>query len=112
MTRHGPAQAVRDDDVTTTPDRTCPTCGTMFRRAGRRRFCSHACRQADYRARRQTPPPPAPQRTATVYECPTCEQRYLGDQRCPDCNIYCRRLGTGGPCPHCDELITADDLTA
>jgi hypothetical protein len=104
--------AVRDDGVTTGPPATCPTCQTTFLRNGRRRFCSHACRQAAYRARQQpasaTPSPP--RRTTTVYQCPQCEQRYLAEQRCPDCNVFCRRLGPGGDCPHCGETVAAQDL--
>ena len=46
-----------------------------------------------------------------VYECPQCETRYLGTQRCEDCNTWCRRLGPGGTCPHCDELVAHTDLT-
>jgi len=51
-------------------------------------------------------------RPATVYECPTCDARVLGTQRCPDCNVFCRRLGPGGPCPHCDEPVALADLLA
>jgi hypothetical protein len=45
-----------------------------------------------------------------VYECPECEERYLDERRCPDCQLFCRRLGTGGPCPHCDELVSLSEL--
>ena len=38
--------------------------------------------------------------------------RYLGTQRCEDCNTWCRRLGPGGPCPHCDDLVAVQDLVA
>ena len=92
----------------------CPICGHGFRPSGRRRFCSDACRQAAWRARQLVPPVvPIPQRSprpATVYECPSCEARYLGDQRCPDCGIFCRRVRPGGPCPHCDEPVALSDL--
>ena len=37
--------------------RTCPTCGTRFSQPGdlgrKRRFCSNACKQAAYRARKR-----------------------------------------------------------
>ena len=46
----------------------------------------------------------------TVYECPICEARFLGEQRCPDCHVFCRRLGPGGSCPHCDDPVTLTDL--
>lgn len=31
---------------------------------------------------------------ATVFECPECEARYLDERRCPDCHLFCRRIGT------------------
>jgi hypothetical protein len=49
-------------------------------------------------------------RLATVYECPACSTRYLGEQRCLDCQRFCRRIGPGGPCPHCDEPVALTDL--
>jgi hypothetical protein len=30
-----------------------------------------------------------------------CDARLLGVQRCEDCNTWARRIGPGGPCPHC-----------
>ena len=94
----------------TTP---CPLCQQPFVAVGRQRVCSAACRQAAWRRRHSTPPAPIPPRTrqaATVYECPSCESRSLGQQRCPDCNLFCRRVGPGGPCPHCDEPVALADL--
>lgn len=44
-----------------------------------------------------------------LYECPGCETRST-DRRCPDCNLFSRRLGPGGHCPHCDEPVLLDDL--
>ncbi len=44
-----------------------------------------------------------------VYECTECGERPL-DRRCPDCNLFTRRLGPGGRCLHCDELVTLNDL--
>ena len=58
------------------------------------------------------PDPAQPAKIDTVYECPHCQTRYLGDQRCQDCNTWCRRLGPGGPCPHCDDLVAVEDLVA
>ena len=55
--------------------------------------------------------PPPRQRTTSVYECPVCSQRYLGEQRCTDCNVFCRRLGAGGECPHCGDPVTITDIT-
>jgi ABC-2 type transport system ATP-binding protein len=45
----------------------------------------------------------------TVYECPLCATRLLGERRCADCNRFCRALGIGGPCPHCDDLVVIAD---
>ena len=44
-----------------------------------------------------------------VYECPSCEERVVG-RRCPECNVFCRRLGPGGGCPACCEIVLADEL--
>lgn len=107
------AEAPLRDDGVTIP---CPTCGQTFHPVGRRRFCSAACRQAAWRRRHPTPlPPPAPlptraPRRATVYECPACGTRFVGEQRCADCGVFCRRVGPGGPCPHCDEPVAVADL--
>jgi hypothetical protein len=49
-------------------------------------------------------------RAIAVYECPQCESRYLGEQRCDDCGVFCRRIGFGGTCPHCDEAVAVEDL--
>jgi hypothetical protein len=94
----------------------CGVCGQAFRPVGRQRFCSAACRQAAWRRRHAAARPPVPglpprlSRTTVVYECPACAARYLGEQRCPDCNVFCRRVGPGGPCPHCDEPVAVADL--
>jgi len=92
----------------------CPWCRTSFPPSGRRRFCSDACKQAAWRARRATPTPAEALPVgpdATIYQCPSCEARYLGTRRCEDCNLFCRRIGPGGPCPHCDELVARSDLS-
>jgi hypothetical protein len=47
-----------------------------------------------------------------VYQCPECAARFLGEQRCGPCGVYCRRLGPGGPCPHCDDVVAIVDLLA
>ena len=108
MTRPPP----RDDTETIT----CPICQQSFTPTGRQRYCTSACRKTAYRRRHQDPlaplPVPAarPRRDFTVYECPACELRLLGEQRCPDCRIFARRIGTGGPCPHCAEPVAIADL--
>ena len=109
----------RNDGVTIART-TCPVCGRAFNTVVRQRFCSDACRQAAWRRRHSMPVPftPLPDggkrsaRSATVYECPSCGTRYLGQQRCPDCQIFCRRVGPGGLCPHCDEPVAVSDLVA
>ena len=102
----------RNDDVTAY----CLACGTELGLGGRR-YCSDACRQAGFRRRHQPqllqpPPLPArqPRRPVTVYECPDCGQRQVGDQRCADCSTFMSRVGLGGACPHCDEPVTINDL--
>jgi len=105
----------RNDGVTIAagPMRPCPRCGRPFTPVGRQQFCAAACRQAAWRQRHAPPPPALPiraPRTATVYECPVCGARFLGAQRCPDCQQFCRRVGTGGACPHCDEPVALTEL--
>jgi len=46
----------------------------------------------------------------TVYECMRCEERYVGERRCPACNLMCRKLGLGGRCAHCDEPMLVIEL--
>lgn len=94
----------------TTP---CPMCGVPFTPRGRPQVCSAACRQARFRRRHAVSVPTLPRwgaRAATIHECPSCETRYLGGQRCPACRIFGRKLGPGGACPHCDEPILLADL--
>ena len=37
---------------------------------------------------------------SVIYECPECEIRYLDERRCPDCNLFTRRIGPGIGGPH------------
>ena len=109
MTRSDIASPSRNDGLTIA----CPVRGRGFHPVGRRRFCSDACRQAAWRQRHPAPLPTVPERpprATIVYECPECSARYLGEQRCADCQRFCRRVGPGGPCPHCDEPIAVVDL--
>ena len=104
---------IRYDSVTIDPMVVCAWCTAPFARSGRRRFCSAACKQASWRAGRAEPspgPPTAARPDDTVYECPACEARYLGARRCEDCNLFCRRIGPGAPCPHCDQPVAHVDL--
>lgn len=95
----------------------CPICGRGFLPRRGRRYCSPTCRQAGFRRRHaaaDTTPPALPfptSRTSTgVYECPGCGERLTGERRCPDCNLYARRIGTGGACHGCGEILTIEEL--
>ena len=96
----------------------CPLCQHPFTPVGRRKFCSDACRSAAYRRRRDARPASLaipksqPRRPITVYECDTCGERALGEQRCDTCNTWMRRIGLGGSCPRCDEPVAVADLVA
>jgi hypothetical protein len=94
----------------------CAACGGPLPAGRARRWCSDACRQAAFRRRHQLAaepsvlPPSRPRKQLTVYECPECGTRLVGGQRCEECRVFMRRLGTGGLCPCCDEPITVEDL--
>lgn len=108
-------QTPSSDVSVTAPN--CPTCGGPLPAGRSRRFCSPACRQAAYRRRhqpvvQQIPLPRSRSRLeGTIYQCPECESRYLAEQWCPDCARPCHRVGAGGLCPHCEEMITLAELT-
>jgi hypothetical protein len=102
----------RDDNETTT----CPICHTAFTPVRRQLYCTNACRQVAWRRRHQPDddvvdvPTARPRREVTVYVCTECDQRYLGQQWCHDCNRPCARIGVGGHCPHCDEPVATQEL--
>jgi len=55
-------------------------------------------------------PTPLPQRLLRnhkIYECPDCQTRYLGEQRCESCGVSCRLVGPGG---RGGELVAVEDL--
>ena len=93
-----------------------PSASAPFTPLGRQKYCSDACRSAAYRRRRDTHrpaitvPKPRPRKPITVYECDTCGHRALGEQRCPDCATFMRKIGLGGECPHCDEPVAVTEL--
>ncbi len=112
---------VRDGWRDGSPPDGCVVCGhpVPSRKA---RYCSRACQQRAYRLR-QDPATTFNESAArhdlrrrralaaqTIYECPVCEERYLGERRGPDCNRFCRALGFGGRCPDCDTPILLSDL--
>ena len=115
MTTSTPQPPSRNGTVTAS----CAVCDGPLP-AGRitRRYCSDRCRQEGWRRRHQPPPaaistdiPPArSRREHTIYSCPDCEQRYLAQQWCDDCQRPCRRVGTGGLCQNCDEPLTIEEL--
>lgn len=102
----------RDDDGTTP----CPVCDGLFTPVGRQAYCSTACRKTAFRRRHQqggaviTVPTARPRRQVTVYECPDCGERLLGEQRCETCGTFTRRVGIGGCCPSCDQPVAITDL--
>ena len=102
----------RDDPGTTT----CPVCRRCYTPVGRQLYCSTACRKTAFRRRHQhlgpavTVPAARPRREITVYECPDCGDRYLGEQRCESCGTFARRVGIGGACPNCDGPVAISDL--
>jgi hypothetical protein len=53
-----------------------------------------------------TAPAPASQ---LLYECTDCGERST-ERRCEECNLFNRRLGAGGHCPHCDEPVLVTEL--
>lgn len=111
-TTQQPATPSRDDKEAMT----CPVCQTRFTPTGRQQYCGAPCRNTAFRRRHQDPPttvvvPAAkPRQQMTVYECLTCGQRLHGERRCPDCNIFARRVGVGGPCPHCSLPVAVTEL--
>lgn len=111
-----PATTPSRNDDRNDPAARCPVCGQPFTPSGRRRWCSDACRQAAWRRRHRAPGPAAAlpslpaSKDATIYQCPDCDERYIGQQYCHDCATFCRRIGPGGTCPHCDEPVSVNDL--
>jgi len=110
---------LRNDPPLLASERECAAaCGRRFVPRGRQTYCTDACRQRSFR--RRQPPVDEIQlglatrlpRTSIVYQCPECETRLLGQQRCDECGVFARRLGPGAACPHCDEPVAIVDLIA
>jgi len=117
----GQVAPVPRHNETTTPHRAthCPTCQQPFTATGRQAYFTNACRQIAYRRRHRKDRPDQPAAPAgrslrehTIYLCQQCDTRYLATQWCPDCNRPCHRLGPGGECGSCGELLTVDELLA
>jgi hypothetical protein len=90
--------------------------------SSRARFCSAVCRQRAFRLRQADRSLPEDGRLRealrrqrrlvahTVYACPSCDERFLGLRRCPECHLFTRALGVGGHCPDCDQVVLLADL--
>jgi hypothetical protein len=100
---------------------TCPMCGRTFPIQGRSIYCGPTCRQRAFRLRRnqvhrstlhltETLRRERRLTAQTIYECPSCDQRFLGERRCGDCNLMCRKVGLGGECSGCGEILTIIDV--
>ena len=96
----------------------CIVCGAPLPAGRPRTTCSDGCRQKAWRLRHQPSttlpevlPPARSRKQGTVYECPACEARQIGEQRC-ECGSFMRRLGQGGYSPCCAEVITVEELLA
>jgi hypothetical protein len=106
---------------TARPKPRCLVCTTSLP-SRRARYCSVACKQRAYRLRQIDVMATdadllAPElkrlgtRVAhTIYACPDCGERFLAEQRCPDCNRFCRKLGLGGSCPDCEQPVLLAEL--
>ena len=77
----------------------CLVCGAALS-SSRARYCSRAHQQRAFRLRHQSSLPDLQRlrqelqrRRAvvaqTIYECPNCAERLVGERRCPDCNLFC-----------------------
>lgn len=118
MSSSFPSRDDRRDDTNRLPQGRCSSCCAAFTPTGRQAYCSPACRQRAYRQRSIRSDTQAAmsatsaqtRRDVTIYQCPECEEVFLGEQWCPNCQRPCRRLGLGGACPHCDEPVTVDQL--
>lgn len=115
------ATTVRDVSRDGAPAPGCVLCSRSLP-SRKARYCSRACQQRAYRLR-QDPTTALDEQALrrdlrrrgtlvahTLYECPACEARFLGERRCDDCNRFCRALGLGGRCPDCDTLILLSEL--
>ena len=97
-------------------------CERTFPVQGRGMYCGPTCRQRAFRLRRRQANQPTLSHLTeklrqahhlsqqTVYECTLCSGRFLGERRCCDCNRTCRKLGLGGECSSCAEILTIADL--
>ncbi len=94
----------------------CLYCSEVLPKGRSRIYCSDNCRVNAWKRRKRATastaeiPKDRPSKATSIYECPLCEVRYLGKQYCGDCGCFCRKVGSGGLCPHCDEPVAFIDL--
>ena len=99
----------------------CLVCTTSLP-SRRARYCSVACKHHAYRLRQIDLTATDADLLATelkrlgelvahtIYECPDCGERFVAEQRCPDCHCCCRKLGLGGCCPDCQQPVLLAEL--
>jgi hypothetical protein len=97
----------------------CLVCGVPLA-STRARYCSRAHQQRAFRLRQHTGVDLQRVRQQlqrrhalmahTIYECPSCSERFVGERRCPDCNLFSRAIGLGGHCPECEAPVLLVDL--
>jgi hypothetical protein len=98
----------------------CLVCGAALT-SSRARYCSRAHQQRAFRLRHQASLPDLQRlrqelqrrravAARTIYECPSCGERLVGERRCPDCRLFTRAIGLGGHCPECDTPLLLVDL--
>jgi hypothetical protein len=97
----------------------CVVCGAALA-STRARYCSRAHQQRAFRLRQHSDVDLQRVRlqlqrrraliSHTVYECPSCSERFVGVRRCPECNLFSRAIGLGGHCPECEAPVLLVDL--
>ncbi len=94
----------------------CLVCEKPLAPGRPRTTCGDACRQAAFRRRHAKPvevpdlPKNFRKKPVTIYACNECQTMHLGQQWCDDCAKPMSRVGFGGECPCCSELVTIDEL--
>lgn len=97
----------------------CLVCGAPLV-STRARYCSRAHQQRAFRLRHRTGVDLQNLRRQlhrrqalvahTLYECPNCTERFVGQRRCPECQLFSRAVGLGGHCPECETPVLLVDL--
>jgi predicted RNA-binding Zn-ribbon protein involved in translation (DUF1610 family) len=97
----------------------CLVCGAALA-STRARYCSRARQQRAFRLRQHTDVDLQHVRQKlqrhraliahTVYECPSCGERSVGQRRCAECNLFSRTIGLGGHCPEREAPVLLVDL--